>query len=488
MLIFLLAWAMPGAVLAAAERQARPSVLFIAIDDLNDWVGCMGGHPHVRTPHIDRLAARGTAFLNAHCQAPLCNPSRTSLLTGRRPTTTGVYALEPWFRTAEALRDVVTLPQHFAAAGYRTIHAGKIWHAGHPPPPERPAEFQRWARVEPGLRPAQPFVPETPGGHPAMDWGPFPAEDSQHQDYRIASAAIEELRQVPAGEPFFLAVGFHLPHVPCHAPPRWFELYPESLTLLPPVSDDDRADVPAAAWFLNWRLPEPRLEWLERSGQWRPLVRAYLASTSFVDAQVGRLLEALDSGPHAGRTIVVLWSDHGYHLGEKALSGKNTLWESSTRVPLIFAGPGVAAGGLCRRPAELLDVFPTLSELCGLGAPAGLEGLSLVPQIQDATAGRDRPALTSHGPHNHSVRGESWRLIRYADGSEELYDHSRDPLERINLAGDPAAAEARLELARWLPQAPAAPLPGSRSRLVEWREGRPFWEGEEIDPAAPVPD
>ena len=251
---------------------------------------------------------------------------------------------------------------------------------------------------------------------------------------------------------------------------------------MPAVLENDRDDVPTFAWFLHWKLPEPRLSWLRKSDQWRPLVRAYLASTSFMDGQVGRLLAALDACGRAGETIVVLWSDHGWHLGEKGITGKNTLWERSTRVPLIFAGPGVAAGTTCRRPAELLDLYPTLLELCGLPAVEGLEGHSLVPQLKDPDAPRPWPAVTTHNRGNHAVRSERWRYIRYADGTEELYDHRDDPHEWTNRANDPGLAEVSREHARWLPATEAPPAPGGVSRLLVREDGIWYWENRPIVP------
>ena len=250
---------------------------------------------------------------------------------------------------------------------------------------------------------------------------------------------------------------------------------------------NDRDDTPRFSWYLHWRLPEPRLKSLQEAGQWEPLVRAYLASTSFVDSQVGRVLDALEASGLAANTIVVLLSDHGWHLGEKGISGKNTLWDRSTRVPLIIAGPGVSAGGVCRRPAELLDVYPTLAALCGLPERPEHEGHSLVPQLRDATAPRPWPALTTHGPNNHGVRTERFRYIRYADGSEELYDMAADPNEWTNLAGDPTHAATKQELAHWLPARSAEPLPGGTVRLLETRDGVLYWEGKPIEPGDPIP-
>jgi arylsulfatase A-like enzyme len=486
-LILMVPWTAAATNTRAADR---PDVLLICIDDLNDWVGCLGGHPQAKTPHMDRLARRGTVFLNAHCQAPLCNPSRTSFLTGLRPTTSGVYALEPWFRTAPPWKDRTTLPQALEQAGYTTATTGKVFHDAYPPPDGRKdgPEFSTWGyHGNFGPRPATKFV-TTPDNMPLMDWGPFPERDEDQEDAKVADWAIARLKE-STDAPRFLAVGFRRPHVPCYAPQKWFELFPDADLQLPPVKRDDRDDIPAFAWFLHWKLPEPRLRWLEQAHQWRPLVRAYLASTSFVDGQVGRVLDALDASGRADRTIVVLISDHGWHLGEKGISGKNTLWERSTRVPLIVAGPGVTPGGVCRSPAELLDVFPTLVELCRAPEVPGLEGHSLAPQLRDAAAPRPWPAITSQGPGNHAVRSEKYRLIRYADGSEELYDLDADPNEWTNRAGDPALKTVKDDLAAWLPRSSAPPLPGSRSRLVELRpDGSVWWEGKKIGANDPVPE
>ncbi|MEW4487962.1 sulfatase [Thalassoglobus sp. JC818] len=467
----------------AAEPDSandRPNVLFIAIDDLNDWEGCLGGHPQAKTPYMDRLAERGTLFSNAHCQAPLCNSSRTAIMTGLRPSSTGVYALQPWFRKVEELRDHVTLPQHFKSQGYKTLTAGKIYHGGFPPKPERTAEFDVWGpSAGVGVRPPEKLVTTPGGNHPLVDWGTFPHRDEDKGDWKVASWAVEQLEQ-PQEEPFFLSVGFFLPHVPCYATQKWFDLYPEDELIMPEVPEGDRSDVPHFSWYLYWKLPEVRLSWLKETGQWKPLVRAYLASVSFVDSQVGRVLDALEASGHADDTIVVLWSDHGWHLGEKDISGKNTLWHESTRVPLIFAGPGIQSGEICSQPAELIDMYPTLAELCGLPAPEGLDGHSLVPQLEDVTTARQWPAITTHNPGNHSVVTDRWRYIHYADGSEELYDLKSDPNEWTNLATSAAHAQTKSELAKLYPRNDASPAPGSKSRLLIKEGDQWLWEGEPI--------
>ena len=485
--LLLVAMATTGSVLAA--ERAHRNVLFIAVDDLNDWVGCLDGHPQVKTPHIDRLAARGTLFTSAHCQAPLCNPSRSSLLTGLRPSTTGIYGLAPGIRDVDELKHHITLPQTFTRAGYRTFTCGKIYHDGSIRPSARADEFQTW-----GAAPGMPLPPRkfvhTPSDLRAMDWGVFPERDDAQADWKIATAAVDALRSAPTDKPFFIACGFRLPHVPCFATARWFELYPLAGLRLPPVRDDDRADTPRFSWYLHWKLPEPRLKFLRASNQWANLVRAYLASISFMDSQVGRVLDALDATGRADETIVVLWSDHGWHLGEKLITGKNTLWERSTRVPLVFAGPGIARGAHCDDPVELLDIFPTLLELCGQPTRTDLEGLTLGPQLRDPRARRARPALTTHNQGNHAVRARDHRYIRYADGSEELYDLRADPNEWTNVADDPRFAPVKRDLARWLPSANHAPVPGSAHRVVTYdpQTGAVTWEGEPVKPSDPIPE
>ena len=470
--------------LAADGSASRPNIVMIAIDDLNDWVGPLGGHPQVQTPHMDRLAAAGVTFTNAHCQSPLCNPSRTSLMTSRRPSTTGIYGLAPWFRKVDALSDLETLPQFFSRHGYQTLIGGKIYHGGYGR--NVAAEADVWGpNASVGVRPDKKLIPPTPmGNHPLMDWGVFPHQDEDKGDWKVASWAVDQLTGPLKSddEPFFLSVGFFLPHVPCYATQKWFDLYPQDTTVLPPMPAHDRDDIPRSAWYIHWRLPEPRTRWLKENNQLLNLTRSYLASVSFVDSQVGRVLDALQASGRADNTIVVLWSDHGYHLGEKAISGKNSLWQRSTHVPLIFAGPGITAGQRCGQPAELLDIYPTLASLAGLPHPEGVEGVSLKPQIDAPDAPRQRPAITTHNPDNHSVRGVRYRYIRYADGGEEFYDCLNDPNETTNLIGQAEIAPLVAEYRRWLPATSQPPAPGSAHRILV-REGDQFiWEGEPIDP------
>lgn len=471
-------------------ESKKPNVLFIAIDDQNDWVGHMGGHPMAKTPYMDAIAARGTSFVNAHCQAPLCNPSRTSLMIGLRPTTTGIYGLAPSFRNLDQWKDRVAIPQHFKNHGYRTLSTGKIYHAV-AGPKQHAIEFDVWGSAGGvGVKPQKKLIPPTPmGNNPLMDWGVFPHRDEDKGDYQVASWTIEQLQNASRDKPFFLAAGFFLPHVPCLVTQKWYDLFPDDDSVLPVVREDDRDDTPRFSWYPHWYLPEPRLKWVRDNGQWRNLVKSYLASTSFVDAQIGRIADALEASGHADNTIIVIWGDHGWHLGEKAITGKNTLWDDGTRVPLIFAGPGVTPGQRCRQPAELLDIYPTLIDLCGLDLRDDLEGVSLLPQIKDAKTRRDRPAITSHNQGNHGVRSENWRYIRYADGSEELYDMKNDPHEWTNVVANPGYAAVVADHRRWLPKIDSPPAEGSAHRVLTYDKDTDVatWEGKPIRRSDPIP-
>lgn len=467
--------------------KARPDVLFIAVDDLNDWVEPLRGHPLVKTPHMNRVAERGVTFTNAHCQSPLCNPSRTSVLMGLRPSTTGIYALQPWFRELPEYEDWVTMPQYFMNEGYHVVTTGKIYHDAYPPEDRRDdgEEFSVWGHKGSFNPRPEKRIATKSSRIPLVDWGVYPEKDEDCFDYDVASYAVEQLENAPEDQPLFLNVGIRHPHLPCYAPQEYFDLYPNDATVLPPLLPDDRGDVPHFAWYLHWRLAEPRLAWLKEHDEWLPLTRAYLASVSFADAMIGRVLDALEASGRMDNTIVVIWSDHGWHLGEKAISGKNTLWERSARVPVIISGPGFAEGEVCARPVELLDLFPTLVDACGLPERTDIEGQSLVPLLKDPDAPREHPAITTHGPDNHAIRSERWRYIRYANGEEELYDLQMDPNEWANLAERPGFEAVIEEHRKWLPETNAAPVPGSKTRLIEQKDGDWYWQGEPIE--GPVP-
>lgn len=481
----------------------KPNVLFIAIDDQNDWIGCLNGHAAAKTPNIDRLAKEGVLFSNAHCQAPLCNPSRTSVLLGLRPSTTGVYGLAPWFRDVASLRDRVTLPQHFKNHGYKTMTVGKIFH-GPPAGADRAKEFDVWGPGGGiGVTPKQKLIPATPmGNHPLMDWGAFPHRVEEKGDYQIASWAVSQIKEYKDDQPFFLSVGFFLPHVPLYVTPEQLDAIPNDRSLLPEILESDRNDVPRFSWYLHWELPEPRLGWVRDNDQWLPLVRSYLASTAMIDDQIGRLMEALRETGHSKDTIVVLWSDHGYHLGEKGITGKNSLWERSTHVPLIFSGPGVKSdegksndirNSTCDTPVELLDIYPTLIDLCGLSPRNDLEGRSLVSLCRSSSenddAKKERVAITTHNQGNHTIRSSDWRYIRYADGSEELYDMKNDPQEWANLALSVGHQQQKEILRKYLPSINAQPVAGSAQRILTYDGVRDeaIWEGKVVTRDTKIP-
>ena len=426
----------------------RPNVLFICIDDLNDWTGFLGGHPQAVTPHMDALAKRGRNFANAHCAVPVCSSSRASVMSGMAATTHGSYELGPRYEELPALTDVPTIQRYFKDNGYYTLSGGKVLHHGF--------NGRLAGALDRSLGRKKSPRPKNPMSRPAnwsgaWDWGAYPEQDAEMADVQLAQDAAAALGE-DFDKPFFMSVGFFRPHVPLFVPPKWFDLYDAESLTLPRILKSDLNDVPKNFLGINNYAVAPTHAEVTEHGKQRSLTQAYLASISFVDHCVGTVLDALKSSSHAGDTLIVLWSDHGFHLGEKQHWAKRTLWEESTRVPLVFSGPGIRPGKPCLEPASLLDLYPTLVELCDLPKNPRLEGLSLVPQLNDPKAARDRPAITSAYFGNHSVRSRDWRLISYEDGAKELYDHRTDSDEFHNLAKDPAHQDVIKELSRWLPR------------------------------------
>lgn len=439
-----------GSLIEAADR---PNVLLISIDDLNDWVGCLQGHPQAKTPNIDRLARLGTLFTNAHCQSPVCNPSRASMMTGRYPHTSGVYFLSPDLKQAPVLQDLETIPEVFAANGYETLATGKLFHTG---------DKRFFEQYEPsgGFGPRPKKKISQPHGHPLWDWGAYPEDDELMPDMKAAKWAVGQLQR-QHDKPFFMGVGFYRPHVPMYAPQKWFDLHPRNAIKLPLVKNDDRNDISQYAIDLtNRNHVSPTHQWVTAAGQWEHAVQAYLASVTFADHCLGLVLDALEASEHSGNTIVVLFSDHGFHLGEKQRWAKRTLWEDGTRVPLIVAAPGHKLNQKSSRPAELIDVFPTLLELAGLPQDTAQEGQSLVPLMTNPNNDWIHPAITSFGKGNVAIRSTNFRLIQYLDGSQELYDLRTDPHEWKNLAYDAAFFDIVAEHAKQIPVIQHAVLPG----------------------------
>ena len=431
-------------VLPDAASAAKPNVLFIAIDDLNDWIGCLRGHPQAKTPNLDRLAARGVLFRNAYCAAPACNPSRVALLNGIRPSTSGVYInSQPW---RPVLAESVTLSQHFMKHGYHVRGGGKIFHGRY----EDRASWHEWFNSgrAPELPAKERKNPHSRAG--GIVWGNLhETPDEEMVDYRMATWTAAYLGK-KHDRPFFLACGFKKPHMPWQVPGKYYDMYPVDEVKLPEVPDDDLEDVPAA----GKRMAKPDGDHARVVGRdnWRYAVQGYLATITFVDGQVGRILDALDTGPNKDDTIVILWSDHGWHLGEKKHWRKFALWEEATKAPMMMVVPGLTKPGtVCKTPVDFMNIYPTLADLCGLPVGDHLEGVSLRPLLKDVNAPWDRPAITTHGRGNHAVRTSRWRYIRYADGSEELYDHGRDPMEWRNLAASAEFAAVKTRLAAHLP-------------------------------------
>jgi iduronate 2-sulfatase len=447
-------------LLAASARaqQTRPNVLLIMADDLNTDLGTYG-HPLVKTPNIDRLASRGIRFDRAYNQFPLCNPSRASLMTGLRPDTLRVYELQTQFRAN--VPDAVTLPQMFRRNGYYAARVGKIYHYGVPAQIGTSGldDVPSWDSVvnpkgvDKDEEPLLTNLTPSRGLGSALAFYVSPSSDEEQTDGKVAAETIA-LLEANRNRPFFIAAGFYRPHCPFIAPKKYFDAYPLDRIPVPPVSSSDMARVPAAALFtrpLNWDIPQ--------EGQ-RQTIRAYYASISFLDANVGRVLSALDRLKLSGNTIVVFMSDHGYNLGEHGQWMKQSLFERSARSPLIVAGPGVSRRGeASRRVVEYLDLYPTLAELAGLQAPSNVEGRSLVPLVRNPDAEWNHPAFTQvrrgAAPKffmGYSVRTERWRYTEWDGGTEgvELYDEQNDPGELRNLADDAANKGVISELKRLL--------------------------------------
>jgi len=417
---------------SSEKKMNPPNVLMISIDDLNDWVGVLGAHPDAQTPNIDRLAKEGILFTNAHCQAPICGPSRASLLSGLRPSTTGVYGQisDEDLRAVPSFENIDFLPEYFKKNGYKTLGVGKIFH-GHAPK----GIFQHsGGRIKGfGPKPTKPFKWNQKGT--STDWGAFPQHDSLMNDYSYAQWTKKEL-QKKHDQPFFMAVGLIRPHVPWYAPKKWFDQYDVDKIALPQYDPDDFNDLPEIAKRIAYKGMMPTTDWAIESGEWRNIVHAYLACISFVDHQVGIVLDALQNSEYHDNTIVVLWSDHGYEIGEKGSFGKHTLWSESTKVPLIFKIPDFKSPKSIDQPVELLDLYPTLLDYAKLPKNPLNEGKSLRSFIE-GNADDEAIAITTYGKNNHSMINQSYRYIRYEDGSEELYDLSIDPDEKNNIADRP---------------------------------------------------
>lgn len=436
---------------AAPDRPERPmNVLFIAIDDLNHWVGYLGRNAQTKTPNIDALAARGTWFTRSYCPAPLCNASRAALMSGLRPSTTGVYENSNDWRTV--ISEDLPLTAAFRRNGYGVYGAGKIYHGGFP----RLSEWDDY--LVSACKDPKPHGDTGVGG---IKFAPLDCGDEDLREWEIVNYAIDHLHRKHE-KPFFLAAGLHKPHMPWNVPRKYFDMHPLDTIDLPPYREDDLDDLPAAARAIA--KPDQDHAKMLKSGRWKEAIQAYLAAISFTDAMVGRLIDAFDHSEYRDNTAICFWSDHGWHLGEKHHWRKFALWEEAARAPFIWVVPSLTRpNARCDRPVDFMSIYPTLMDICGLPTPGHVEGESIKRLLADPAAPWDTPALTTFKFQNHAVRSEEWRYIRYADGSEELYDETKDPYEWTNLAAAPEYEAQKAALAKWFPAVNKPDIGGEES-------------------------
>jgi arylsulfatase A-like enzyme len=469
-IVMLLLASSPSLDAAPAERQDRPNILFIAIDDLRDLSSIQAGYKHPIMPRFDALTQRGIRFTNAQTPAPICNPARAAILSGMEPYTTGMYGFQPMWNQP-IVQDNPTLPGYMKSNGYHVVGSGKIFHGANGQPfgiqPDEWDDYRpsKKRAVYPGhgsadLRPdTEVRIPGTP------KYNYFGITDTpieEISDTRHAADAVQWLTGDELKAPFFLAVGFMRPHLPLIARPEYFDRHPLEDVPDIPVLDDDLDDLPAMAHHIartSWDRVYRRME------VQRKYTQAYLASASYIDDLIGRVIDALDASKYADNTIVVIWSDHGFHLGEKRHWEKFSLWDESARSPLLIIAPGMEQGATVATPVSLIDLYPTLVDLAGLEAPGHLDGRSLRTILADPEADPDRHAITTFGRDNYSLRQGPYRYIRYFDGTEELYDRSKDRLEWDNRADDPKLASVKARLESLLPKQSTPNAPGSVSKL-----------------------
>ena len=441
--------------------KKHPNVLFIAIDDLNDWVGYLGGHPQVRTPNIDRLVKSGIGFTKAYTVAPLCNPSRVALLTGLYPSSSGVYGNRNKFR--ENLPSEITLIKYFKDHGYLTKGGGKIFHGNNKPGDNKSWDEYFISKNNIKINGRDKTLPKGSTGMGWFNWGPVYIEDKEMQDVKTVNWAISELKKNHS-KPLFLACGFFKPHLPWYVPQKYFDRYPLGEIILPNTKLDDQEDLPEygkrfAKERYSGSLGKDLNEGIQdhdlvlHYDQWHKGVQAYLASISFVDDYVGKLLDALENSDYADNTIVVLWGDHGWHLGEKQHWRKQALWEDTTHVPLVVSYPSkIPQNKICNAPVSLIDLYPTLVDLANLPQKSGLDGKSLVGLLKNPIQNYHRPVRITYGKGNHAIRYGKWRYINYKDGGDELYDHENDPHEWLNLSKKAEHQELIQKLKKYLPK------------------------------------
>ena len=428
-----------ASLLQAAEK---PNVLFIAVDDLNHWVHYLGRNHQSLTPNIDKLAARGTWFTRSYCAAPVCNPSRAALMTGMRPSTTGVYENNNDWRTV--VPEDKPLTAAFRNGGYFVCGAGKIYHESY----ARRSEWDDYLERKGKGGDPKPAEGQSDGVG-GIKFASIDCKDEDLEDWNITDYGIEQLGK-KHDKPLFLAVGLHKPHMPWFVPKKYYDMFPLDKIELPPHAEHDLDDVPPAG--VKMARPTGDHAAMLASGRWKEAVQGYLAACAYTDMNIGRLMEAFDKSPMKENTIIVFWGDHGWHLGEKEHWRKFSLWEEATRAPMIWVAPGMTKpNSVCERTVDYMSIYPTLMDLCGLPKPAHVEGKSIKPLLIDPKSAWEQNALTTYLFNNHGVRSEGWRYIRYSNGEEELYNEALDPYEWKNLASDPQYAGTKTELAKSMP-------------------------------------
>jgi len=463
--------------LPAAEPAHTPyNVLFIAIDDLNDWVGAFGGAPQAKsaTPRMDKFAQGGSVvFQQANCAGPVCCPSRSALLSGFMPNRTGVYGNSQNMLDSKLVQTHYTLPEYFSKHGYRTLSTGKIFHGG-----LAAWAFDEWfpkqggsgSQVDPNHLTSRTknLIDGKPAPFPGMKddgsergdseggsefcWGPAKGPKEQSKDWKATEWAVAQLAK-PSEKPFFLALGISKPHLPWYVPKEYFDRHPLESIKIPEFRLDDLGDIVDAKGKAKFS-PSADFRWVQQDPDlFKRAVQAYLAASSAADDCVGHILDALEKSPAKDNTIVVIWGDHGWHLGEKLRFRKSTLWAESTRLPLIIRVPGMKARADCSSLVNLMDLYPTLIDLCGLPAKPEIDGRSIAPLLRDPKMPWPYPSITVDGDGNASVRDERWYFIRYKEGTEEFYDMEHDPMQWTNLATskDPEIRSQKSRLAASFP-------------------------------------
>jgi arylsulfatase A-like enzyme len=454
----------------AANTGTKPNILLIIADDLNDWIGPTHGNSQVKTPNLDKLAARGMTFQNAQAAAPLCNPSRASFMSGKRPGTTGIYDNEQ--PAMPHLPRGVCINDYLRPFGYTSLGAGKIYHYR----AYRPEDWDKVVFYSDDTLPKHEATRRPgPFGYRMFTEGkpnaPFNEQraESKLVDAQTVSWCIDQLNDQKSS--FFMTCGIHRPHTPWDVPKKYFDLYPLDSIQLPAVIPDDLADVPPHGVELAHDGASHAA--ILKAGLWKDRVRAYLAAISYMDAQVGRLLDAVDTSGHRDDTTIIFVGDNGWHLGQKEHWGKSALWRQSTHVPLIWVAPGLTKPGTsCTAAVDLMSLFPTICELAKVPVPAHAEGVSIKPLLANAKAKWKQPAISTFEQNNHAICTEQWRYIRYADKTEELYNEQTDPNEWKNEASNPQFAKIKKDLAKYLPSVNAEPVARTKEAGPKGKKGR----------------